>query len=171
MRRLLTPLPSGVRRGDPALLAASLFGAGRLPGAPGSWGTLAALPAAALVQWSAGIAGLLLLAGGFFLCGLWAADRAARAFRTPDPQVVVIDEAAGVCLALLAAPLTIQGYTVAFLLFRLCDILKPFPIRLIERRLPGAWGIMLDDLAAGLYAAALYWGGDTALSLTSMQLQ
>jgi len=65
---------------------------------------------------------------------------------------VVIDEVAGQWIALIAAPLTPLGFALAFLIFRFYDILKPWPVDLAERRLPGAWGIMGDDIVAGIYA-------------------
>ena len=72
-----------------------------------------------------------------------------------DPQTVVVDEAAGQCIALLPAALNPWAFAAGFVLFRLFDIVKPWPIRLAERRIPGALGVMVDDVLAGLYAAAL----------------
>ena len=81
--------------------------------------------------------------------GLWSAGPAARAMKNPDPHPVIIDEVAGMMLALIFLPVRWPVYLAGFLLFRLLDILKPGPIRWVER-LPGSWGIMLDDLLAGL---------------------
>ena len=81
--------------------------------------------------------------------GLWSAGPAARAMKDPDPHPIIIDEVAGMMLALLLLPVRWPVYLAGFLLFRLLDIWKPGPIGWVER-LPGSWGIMLDDLLAGL---------------------
>jgi len=96
---------------------------------------------------------------------IWIAALALRSFYEPDPQVIVLDEVAGQVLALLPlpllSPLTPASYWVAvgagFLLFRALDALKPYPIWKLEQ-LAGVWGVMADDLGAGLIAAALLWG-------------
>jgi phosphatidylglycerophosphatase A len=136
-----------------ARLVASGFGAGLLPRAPGTWGSLGALVVGA---------GLLaaspwLLAGGVVaatLAGLWAIPRAGG---SADPGWVVIDEVAGMWLTMLplAGPSPL-GLALAFGVFRLLDITKPGPIGAIDRW-PGAVGVMGDDLAAGLAGAALLW--------------
>lgn len=92
--------------------------------------------------------------------GIWAADRVARAIGEPDPQRVIIDEVAGQMIALtpLAASPSVLGVVVAFVLFRLFDIFKPYPIRKLEH-LPGGFGVMFDDVLAGVFAGALTLGG------------
>jgi phosphatidylglycerophosphatase A len=131
------------------------FGAGWLPGAPGTWGSLAALPFAWLIL-RYGDPGLLAFASvGLFALGVWASDIAARETRTVDPGWIVIDEVVGQWLTLLAAPLSLVGFAAGFLLFRLFDIWKPFPIRQVEKRLEGGFGIMADDVLAAIYAAAV----------------
>jgi phosphatidylglycerophosphatase A len=134
-----------------ALAIATLFGAGRSPIAPGTAGTLAAIP---LVY----AAGRLLPAWGFAAAtvavacvGVWVSGPAARLLAGKDPGPVVIDEAAGLFVTLLFIP--VGGFTLAagFLLFRAMDILKPPPARRAEG-LPGGWGIVADDLIAGVYA-------------------
>jgi phosphatidylglycerophosphatase A len=134
-----------------ALPLATLFGAGRSPVVPGTIGTLAALPIAVL-SWRflpvwGHVAATVALAGA----GLWASGVAARAFGVKDPGPVVIDEAAGLMVTLAGIPFGWTAGALAFLLFRAMDVLKPPPARRLER-LPGGWGIMLDDLAAGVYA-------------------
>jgi phosphatidylglycerophosphatase A len=89
--------------------------------------------------------------------GVWAADRAARALRLKDPGPVVIDEAAGLLVTLAGVPVTWLSAVLAFFLFRAMDILKPPPARQAEA-LPGGWGIMIDDLFAGVYANLLLRG-------------
>jgi phosphatidylglycerophosphatase A len=99
------------------------------------WLTITALSVAALIT----------------AIGVPAAGVHARAKGIPDPSVVVVDEAAGQMLALVAVPLQWKYLVVSFILFRGFDIFKPFPLRRLER-FPAGWGIMLDDLGAGLYA-------------------
>jgi phosphatidylglycerophosphatase A len=129
---------------------------------PGTWGSLAALPCAAALQWAGGPwalgAASLLVA----VAGVWVAGRYAAVRGGDDPQEVVIDEVAGQWLALLPLALEPLHYAVGFAAFRLLDTAKPWPIRRLER-LPGGLGIMADDLAAGAGAAAL---GYALLSLT-----
>jgi phosphatidylglycerophosphatase A len=129
------------------------FGSGWLPWAPGTWGSLAALPFAWLILTYGGPAWLAFAALALFGAGCWAADIAARATQTKDPGWIVIDEVAGQWLTLLAAPPSLFGYAAAFLLFRLFDIWKPWPIDWADRRLEGGFGIMFDDVLAALYAA------------------
>jgi phosphatidylglycerophosphatase A len=130
------------------------FGCGRVPRAPGTVGTLGALP----LYWLLARGGPAAIAGAALvitLVGVWAADRVARRLQTHDPQIVCIDEVAGVLVALAAAPRSFAGIAAAVVLFRIFDVVKPWPARAAERRLPGGWGIVLDDVVAGLWAAAL----------------
>lgn len=134
-----------------ALPLATLFGAGRSPIVPGTIGTLAALPAAVL-SWRflplwGHVVATLAVAG----TGIWAAGVAARTMGIKDPRPVVIDEAAGLMVTLIGVPFSWAAGAGAFFLFRVMDVLKPPPAARFER-LPGGWGIMLDDLAAGVYA-------------------
>ncbi|MFQ6018552.1 MAG: phosphatidylglycerophosphatase A, partial [Kiloniellaceae bacterium] len=138
----------------PARLLATWFGSGLLPGAPGTWGSLAALPFAALISWLGGPWALLAAVLMVFVLGLWASGRFTEGEDTEDPGEVVIDEVAGQWLAVLPVPLDPGLYLVAFLAFRLFDIAKVWPANLAQRRLAGAWGIMADDIVAGLYAGA-----------------
>lgn len=133
-----------------ALGVATVGGVGRAPKAPGTCGTLAALPLAWLAQQGgmAVEAALLLLVS---LAGLWAAERACRILGRKDPSEVVIDEVAGYLLTMTMAPSGGIWFGVGFLLFRLFDIWKPWPVNALER-LPGGWGVMADDLMAGVWA-------------------
>jgi phosphatidylglycerophosphatase A len=125
---------------------AGLGGIGRCPRAPRTAASLAAvlvyltLPLDVRVQ-----APVVLAALGL---GVWSSHVAAGVSRTPDPQTVVIDEAAGMWLACFMLPKSLIALAAAFALFRLLDIAKWFPINRLER-LPGGWGIMADDVAAG----------------------
>lgn len=136
-----------------ATVLATWFGCGFVPKAPGTAGTLGALPLYFLVA-PAGATGVLLAAIGVTLVGIWAAGRVAARLATHDPQIVCIDEVAGVLITLAAAPRTVAGVVAAVVLFRALDMLKPWPARAAERRLPGGLGVVLDDVAAGLWGAA-----------------
>jgi phosphatidylglycerophosphatase A len=141
-----------------ATLVATFLGIGKLKPGPGTWASAAAMliwfvlarwiPAA----WQPGaLAVLAVLAIGI---GIPAATRVARASRTEDPQLVVIDEVAGQWIALLFAPVAWKTVLAGFILFRAFDIGKPPPVRHLER-LPEGTGIVMDDVAAGIYALAV----------------
>lgn len=131
---------------------ATWFGCGRAPVAPGTVGTLGALPLY-LAAFSGGRAGVAVAAVAATLVGVWAAGEVARDLGTKDPQVVVIDEVAGMLVTMIpVARASVLSVVVGFALFRLLDATKPGPIRWLER-LPRGWGIVLDDVAAGAVAA------------------
>lgn len=136
-----------------AWLFATWFGAGRSRIAPGTMGTLATLPLYLVVRAGGPIA-IFATAIAVTVIGLVASAFVVRDSGEKDPQRIVIDEAAGVLVALSFAPQTWLGVGLAVLLFRVFDITKPFPARRSER-LPGAWGVMVDDLVAGAWAAAV----------------
>jgi len=143
------------------VLVATGLGLGRFPFAPGTVGSLAALPLI-LVVWRLGGGGALLVCtAAVALCGWWSAGAAEARFGTKDPGPVVIDEIAGQMVSLLFVVPTAPTLVAGFVLFRIFDIWKPFPVNRAER-LPGASGIMTDDLLAGVYAnlllQALRWG-------------
>ncbi len=142
----------------PATLIATWFGSGLLPKAPGTWGSLAALPAGALLVWAGGpwalVAGVVVA----LLLGLWATSLYAVRTGRDDPSDVVIDEVAGQWLALLPAGLDPLLFAVAFVAFRAADIAKPWPVGWIDRKVKGATGVMADDLAAAAYAAFATYG-------------
>jgi len=142
-------------------------GAGLLPQAPGTWGSAAAALLVWLIWHWIGptswvfflLAGLILSCVLCIMLGGWAQDFLGR----KDPGPVVLDEVAGICLTLLALPMKHPGLAVlvAFVAFRVFDVTKPPPARQLER-LPAGWGILLDDLAAAVYAnlvcqAVLRW--------------
>lgn len=133
-------------------MIATGLGIGLLPAAPGTWASLAALPLGWLVAVTSGAASLLIAAAIAFGLGWWASTRVAEASGLFDPGFVVIDEIAAQLLVLAAAPLDWRFYLAAFLLFRLFDIWKPFPVNWLDRTVKGGFGIMLDDVAAALYA-------------------
>lgn len=158
-------MPDGSEPGRPPLLAlaiATAGGAGLLRPAPGTWGSIVAMVVALIVLWCAPVWGRWILLGGLVLAlvaSMWAVPRAAHWFRRGDPSQVVIDEVAGVWIAVvvlpavvLAEPLT--AVLVAGILFRVFDIAKPGPIGALESA-GGTTGVMSDDCAAGLLAGAL----------------
>jgi phosphatidylglycerophosphatase A len=131
---------------------ATWFGCGLVPLAPGTAGTFGALPLYLLVR-GGGATTILLTAAVVSLLGIWASNIVIRDSGEKDPQRIVIDEAAGVLVALAAAPPTLTGVALGVTLFRLFDITKPFPARRAES-LPMGWGVVVDDLVAGVWAAA-----------------
>jgi len=144
----------------PAGLIATFFGVGLLPRAPGTWGSLAALPFAWLIQQYLGRDALALAIILLFAAGCWAAGRHAATLGGGDPGEVVIDEVAGQWLTLLFVPADWRLYALGFVLFRLADILKPWPVNLADQAIGGGLGIMIDDvLAAGYAMAGLYVAG------------
>jgi phosphatidylglycerophosphatase A len=134
------------------------MGIGRLRPGPGTWGSAAAVLLWALMARvlspAVRIPALITLALLVTITGIAAATQVARASAIKDPQFVVIDEVAGQLIALIAVPLAWKTFLVGFILFRTFDIVKPPPVRQLER-LPEGAGIMLDDVAAGIYALAV----------------
>lgn len=146
---------------NPVHLLAFGFGAGCSPRAPGTMGTLIAvalyLPLSTLA-WPVYLGVLAVVS----LAGIWICDRTSRDLGVHDHPGIVWDEIAGFLLTMVAAPAGWPWILAGFLLFRLFDIWKPWPIGWLDRRVTGGLGIMLDDLVAGLFAAAclqlLAWG-------------
>jgi phosphatidylglycerophosphatase A len=138
-----------------ATLVATFFGVGRLGPGPGTWGSAtAALIWAVVGRWTAAQFQWMVLGTLAMLAvavGIPAATRFARASQLKDPQSVVVDEVAGQWVTVLFAPVSWKTLLVGFILFRAFDILKPPPVRQLER-LPEGMGIVMDDVAAGLYA-------------------
>jgi phosphatidylglycerophosphatase A len=132
-----------------ATYAATVFGIGRSPIAPGTVASSVALPIAWIALTAGGPVALLSLALVTAALGMWAGDVYAKDKGAHDPSECVIDEVAGQLLACAFAPLSLTGFALAFLLFRLFDISKLWPISVAER-LRGGLGIVADDLVAGL---------------------
>jgi phosphatidylglycerophosphatase A len=127
------------------------FGAGLSPWAPGTVGTVAAIPLYLLLAELPlmGYLGVLLL---FFGLGLWACGKTARELNAHDPSAIVWDEILGYLLTMAAAPPGWLWMALGFVLFRFFDILKPWPIRELDRKVSGGLGVILDDLLAGAMA-------------------
>jgi len=132
---------------------ATWFGCGLVPKAPGTAGTIGALPLYFLVRQGGPIA-VLATAVVMTFVGVWASNVVVRETKEKDPQRIVIDEVAGVLIALAAAPFSATGVIAAVVLFRIFDMTKPFPARRLEK-LPEGWGVVMDDVAAGVWAAVL----------------
>jgi len=138
----------------PAGVMAFGFGSGLSRFAPGTMGTLAAIPFALLLKCLPVVAFWLALAG-LFLAGVWICDVSSRRLGQHDPGGIVWDEMVAYWLTVAFLPVTWPWWLAAFVLFRLFDILKPWPIRWVEGRFSGGLGIMLDDIVAALYAMAI----------------
>lgn len=133
---------------------ASGFYSGYFPAAPGTVGSLIGVLVYLLIQNLSDVRYLSVVVL-IFIAGVYVSNEAEKIYDKKDSPHVVIDEVSGMLLTYLALP---QGWgflLAGFVSFRIFDILKPFPIRLIDRRLGGGWGIMLDDILAGIYANIL----------------
>jgi len=141
--------------GKTALVLSTWFGSGCLPIAPGTFGTLAAVPLILVLNnfriWYSAIT-LLIVVG----IAVWSAGLTQDLLEKKDPSEIVIDEVAGFLLATALLPFSWLSFGLVFFLFRFFDILKPYPIKHLER-LRGGIGIVMDDLLAGLYACAGTW--------------
>jgi len=133
------------------LFWATGFGVGYSPVAPGTLGTLVAIPVYYfLSEISSPIYEITVIA--FFFLSVWISENAEIFFRKKDDQRIVIDEIIGFLITMFWIPKTTRFILIGFFLFRFFDILKPFPIRLIDKRLKGGFGVVLDDVIAGVYA-------------------
>lgn len=146
---------------DPVHLMAFGFGSGLAPRAPGTFGTLVAVPVAyalALLPtlWHAAVIVLL------FVAGVWICGTSARRLGVHDFSGIVFDEIVGylitLAIATAAVPFNWLAVIAGFVLFRIFDIAKPWPIGWLDRHVGGGTGIMLDDVAAGIYAGVIWWG-------------
>ena len=133
------------------LLFATGLGTGYSPIAPGTMGTLVAVPAFLLLS-SIPFPLYELTLFAFFFLATWLSDNAERYFGKKDDGRIVIDEVMGFFLTMLWIPGTVLTVVIGFFLFRFFDIFKPFPIRHVERKCKGGWGVVLDDVLAGIYA-------------------
>ena len=137
---------------DPVNFLAFGFGTGLAPIAPGTFGSLPGV----LLFWLTMDFGLYVqlgVAAALVVSGVWICGESARRIGVHDYGGIVWDEIAGMYITLLAAPISLLGWVLAFVLFRITDIVKPWPIRDLDHRIEGGLGIMLDDLVAALYAA------------------
>ena len=145
-------IPAGFKKANPIHWLAYGFGSGFAPKAPGTFGTMAAvllyLP---LAQLPLVLYGAVVLAAG--VAGIWICGKTSEQIGIHDPGGIVWDEFVGLWIALIAVPGGWYGILAGFLLFRLFDILKPWPIKWADSQVKGGLGIMLDDVIAGIMAA------------------
>jgi phosphatidylglycerophosphatase A len=139
----------------PAVLLGTWFGAGLLPGMPGTWGALAALPVAWFLAAYFGSLGLIVAALVIFVAGCWASGVICRNIATQDPGAIVVDEVAAQLLVLAVTPPGLAAYAAGFVLFRIADIAKPWPVSWADRAIHGGIGVMLDDMLAAVYAGLI----------------
>jgi phosphatidylglycerophosphatase A len=133
------------------LLVSIWFGTGLLPGMPGTFGTAGAIPLYLLINFlPTSYQALFLLL--IIIVAIWASHSSQRILGRVDPREIVIDEVAGFLLSVIFIPFTLRNLVAGFFLFRFFDILKPPPIKLIEKKVKGGCGIVFDDLVAGVYA-------------------
>lgn len=180
---VLSPQPSGRKAPRAAWWLATGFGSGYLKPAPGTWGSLAGLAAWLLLVWVVrgwALPSWMLLAAplALTLMAVWAADQVVKEAGQEDPSFVVADEWAGVWIALTPLLFTVtiqpQAWTLwaarlvaPFMLFRLFDIWKPGVVDRAQQ-LPGGWGVVMDDVLAGLLAALIVWPLDRWLGAQSL---
>jgi phosphatidylglycerophosphatase A len=138
-------------RDKAAVFLATGFYVGYIPLTPGTFGSLLGLP---LCFFLAGISLPAAIFAGLLLIGLavWISGHAAKILKHKDPGCIVIDEMAGMVVTLTGVPFHLTSVIIGFVLFRIFDIVKPFPIRIIDRRLPGGAGIVADDVVDGVFA-------------------
>ena len=139
------------------IVIATWFGSGLLKPAPGTWGSAAAVPFAWIIASNAGPLALIPAAALFFVVGVWAANIYDRKTGGHDASEIVVDEVVGVWLTLAVISPSLLGYSIGFALFRLFDIVKPWPVRWADGKVSGGFGVMLDDVLAAVYAALCLW--------------
>ncbi|PIE61367.1 MAG: phosphohistidine phosphatase [Desulfobacterales bacterium] len=138
------------------LFLATGFGLGRIPVAPGTFGTLSGIPLIFVMERLADFPGMLaFFMVALILAGVWIAHEAELILDCKDPGCIVIDEMAGYCVAMSLVPTTPLTLVAGFAAFRCFDILKPLPVRWFEKTFAGGAGVMLDDIMAGGLAALL----------------
>ena len=136
---------------NPLHLLSFGLGLGLSPIAPGTFGTLAAIPIYWLI-WDIGLSGYLIITAILFGIGIYLCEKTSNSLGIGDHSGIVFDEVVGLLVTLTAVPLSFQNLFYGFVVFRIFDAVKPWPIRSLDRRVHGGLGIMLDDLAAGLLA-------------------
>lgn len=124
---------------------------GNIPFAPGTFGTLVGLPLCFLLS-RINVQAAFLFILGFTVFAVWIAEEAEKILHAKDPGCIVIDEIAGIMVTLLGVPFTPSSAVAGFFLFRFFDILKFFPLRILETRIRGGAGVVLDDIVAGIMA-------------------
>ncbi|MEY4616208.1 MAG: hypothetical protein RJB66_1168 [Pseudomonadota bacterium] len=131
------------------LKIATMFGIGKAPKAPGTWGSLATLPIC-FVLMKMGPLVYMAVSLGLAILAIVAAEHYERQSAHHDSKEIVIDECVGMLITMTWLPLTWQSFVLGFLLFRFFDILKPFPVSYFDRKVPGGFGVVADDIVAGI---------------------
>jgi phosphatidylglycerophosphatase A len=145
----------------PETLLATWFGCGLILPAPGTWGTLGGLAVAVAIAALSHPVALFPLSFLLFAVGIWAVRKLESQGVVHDSSLIVIDEVSAIFLVLSVMPDFSSAYVVAaFLVFRLFDAVKPWPVSLADHKIPGAWGVMIDDTLAAIYALIVLWGYD-----------
>lgn len=139
-------------------LISTWFYSGLSPKAPGTCGSLAALPFVYALAWWGGVNAVAVFALVVSVVGVFVADVYAKSLGQADPGQIVIDEVAGQAITLLAAGTSLPLFVAGFGLFRLFDIVKPWPVSWADTKVHGGLGIMLDDILAGIIGGAVLWG-------------
>lgn len=148
----ICPLPPDTKNFDADVLIATWFGSGRLRPAPGTMGSLAALPFGYFIFSVTGVTGLMIAAAVLLGVGTWAASRYGRKSGVKDDQSIVVDEVVGLWIAALPAEHSIGLWITAFFLFRLFDVVKPWPASYFDKKSRGGLDVMMDDVVAGIFA-------------------
>jgi len=150
-------MPANFKLSHPIHFLALGFGFGLLKPAPGTWGTLAAIPLLILLGQLFDFASLnyLLVCVVGFSLGIYICGKTARDVGVHDHSSIVWDEVIGLFIAMLWLPLSVKTLLLAFILFRFFDILKPWPISYLDKHVHGGFGIMIDDVLAGLMACVV----------------
>ncbi|HKJ14940.1 MAG: phosphatidylglycerophosphatase A [Desulfobulbaceae bacterium] len=133
------------------MLIATGFYSGYLPKAPGTWGSLVGVLLVFLLH-ALSLQIYLSVIAGLFIVGSFVAGEAEKILDNRDPGVVVIDEIVGMLITMIAVPVTPLTMALGFILFRVFDIAKPFPVNFFDQHFHGGLGIMLDDVVAGIYS-------------------
>lgn len=143
---------------SPATWVATWGGCGLIRPAPGTWGTLGAMPFGVLLLLFGGVPALVIASIILFPIGLWASKKFEKMVNEKDSGMIVVDEVVGVWIALIPAMLSPLSVALAFIFFRFFDILKPWPIAYFDKHFKGAFGVMIDDVIAGVFAAIILIG-------------
>ena len=158
----MTEEPQKLNPFAPHVILATWFGCGFLKPAPGTWGSIGALPVGIIIFSALGFWNFILAIILVTLIGYWASARFDASSGTHDNKMIVIDEVAGQWSALLPVfyftGISALPVLAAFALFRLFDILKPWPVSVLDKKVSGALGVMGDDILAGFYAAGCMIG-------------
>jgi len=133
-------------------------GSGLVTPASGTWGTIAALPFGWALLYFGGVIPLVIAAIIIFILGVWASKHFEKMIHKKDSGHIVIDEVVGMWIALIPALLTPLSFFLAFILFRFFDVLKPQPIGYFDKHFKGSFGVMIDDVIAGIFAAIILLG-------------